>query len=272
MPMSSSVAIIMRAKNEMPYVKRALERLGSQTFQDFELHCVDSGSTDGTLEALRTACPPENLTEIRPEDYIPGKVINDAVARTNADIIVLLNADAVPLSNDWLEKLLQPILEHDAEAAFSKQVARPDARFIVAYDYERGYCRANMAPDFFSAVACAFKRSLWEEFPFSDDGYAEDSRWASVCYANGARIRFVGRSRVEHSHNYTFAQLRAKRYRQAKALKQKSNALKSAVRCFREIIRDTVQALRKMKLRTIPYNIAYRITIHYAMYKGAKDA
>lgn len=54
--MPDSVAIIMRAKDEMPYVRQALDMLKRQTFTDFELCAVDSGSTDGTLEELETHC------------------------------------------------------------------------------------------------------------------------------------------------------------------------------------------------------------------------
>lgn len=269
--MSSTVAIIMRAFNEMPYVQRSINMLARQTFRDFDLYAVDSGSTDGTLKALQATCPAERLTQIQPEEYIPGQVLNDAIARTNHANIVLLNADAVPLGDDFLETLLQPIVSDRADAVFARQVARPDARFIVNYDYQRGYDADKIGPDFFSAVACAFTRALWEKHRFREAGYAEDLAWAKAGIADGARFRFVDAAVVEHSHNYTLRKLYRKRFRQAATLGYRPNLANQSYLCLREMGRDLLHAGRSLKLHTIPYNMAYRTTIHAAMYRGLKE-
>jgi rhamnosyltransferase len=267
--MSSSVAIIMRAKNEMPYVQYVLTSLQQQTFRDFTLYAIDSGSTDGTFQSLKKAgC---DLVQISPESYVPGTVINTAIARTSQDLIVLLNADAIPLSNDWLEQLLRPILEKNADATFSKQVARPDARFIVKYDYERAYNPQKIEPGFFSAVACAFSRTLWENHSFREEGYAEDVAWAAESIAAGARFQLLENSVVEHSHTYSLKHLFQKRYRQALTFHEVPNLGKQTLRCLREIIRDLLHAATHFQLHTIPYNILYRLTIHRAVYQGLKQ-
>jgi rhamnosyltransferase len=268
--MSPSIAIIMRAKNEMPHVQRALERLKSQTIHPIPLFAVDSGSSDGTLEVLKEHGV--ELTRIKSGDYVPGKVLNDAISRAPQDIIVLLNADAVPQSDDWLEQLVLPIIGNRADATFSKQIARPDARFIVSYDYERAYNPEKMDPGFFSAVSCAFRRDLWEQTRFPDRGYAEDVAWAGLCITEGARFQLVESSVVEHSHNYTLEGLHQKRYRQALTFNEVPNIGKQIYRCCREIVRDFLFAISRLKFQTIPYNIAYRITIHRALYQGTVAA
>jgi len=266
--MPPSVSIIMRAKNEMPYAEGALVMLGKQTYSDYTLHAIDSGSTDGTVQALERSGA--KLKQINPKAYVPGKVLNDAISATDAEIIVLLNADAIPLSEDWLEQLILPIIGNKADATFSKQVARPDAKFIVKYDYERGYKAGNVAPDFFSAVACAFKRELWEKHPFPESGYAEDARWATTHSAEGARFQLLENCAVEHSHNYTMEQLFLKRYRQALTSNEVPNIGKQIASCIREVIRDLLYALSRLRPDSIPYNAAYRIRIHRAVYSGLK--
>ncbi len=263
--MPATVAIIMRAKNEMPHVVRALAALKTQTFQNFALFPVDSGSTDGTLEAL------PNPEQIPPEEYIPGRVLNNTIANTAQSVIVLLNADAVPQSDDWLEKLVEPIFQNRSDATFSRQVARPDAKFVVAYDYTRAYSPGKTGPDFFSAVACAFKRGLWEKYPFPAEGYAEDAAWAKRQVETGAMVTLISDSVVEHSHNYSLRDLYRKRYRQALTFGDPPNLPLQIARCFREITRDFFYALSRFKLHTVPYNIAYRITIHRAIYRGLKE-
>ena len=273
--MPSQVAIIVRSKNEMPHLRTALSMLQKQTFSEFELFAVDSGSTDGSVDLLRHSCDADHLTEIPPEAYAPGKVLNEAIAQRPHEIIVLLNADAIPQSEAWLEKLIRPLLDATADATFSRQIARPDARFIVAYDYQRAYDPAKADNSFFSAVACAFKRELWEQHHFQKQGYAEDLIWANSCRIFGARLQWVPGSEVEHSHNYSLTQLFYKKFRHGNAF-AKIEGQVSAVGhrlylCMRELVRDFLFACRHRKFGTIPYNIAYRITIHAGLHKGLKE-
>lgn len=258
----------------MPHVRSALEMLKRQTFTDFELFVVDSGSTDGSLELLREQCEPDHLVEIPPADYHPGKVLNDAIARVDHPTIVLLNADAVPQSEVWLEKLLHPILYASADATFSRQLARPEAAFIVAYDYQRAYDPKKCPPGFFSAVACAFKRELWTHHHFHNHGYAEDAIWATACTTFGAHVTMAEESVVEHSHNYSFTGLFYKKFRHGLALAkvegQSSPIGHRIYLCVRELVRDAVFTCRQRQFRTIPYNIAYRVTIHAGLHRGLK--
>ena len=261
----------MRAKNEMPHVQRTIDMLQRQSNRDYVLYAVDSGSEDGTLDALRKVCPRDRLTQIAATEYIPGRVLNHAIARTSESIVILLNADAVPSSDNFPETLLAPLLHDHADAVFARQVARPDARFVVAYDYRRAYDADRMDPDFFSAVACAFKRSLWERNHFRETGYAEDLAWARACFADGARIRFVPQAVVEHSHNYSLKALYRKRFRQAATFETKPDLARQTCACLREVARDLLHAMRMLEWQSIPYNVAYRVTIHAAVHAGIKS-
>ncbi|MDD8049996.1 MAG: glycosyltransferase [Verrucomicrobiota bacterium] len=275
--MNERIAVIMRSMNEQPHTRRALEGLFEQQAGGFELYNVDSGSTDGTLEVI-TEFNPDRLTRIRPEEYVPGRVLNRMIAQVEAPIIVLLNADAVPMSDQWLERLVAPIREGRADATMSVQVPRADALFIVAYDYARAYDPRNIKADnqdFFSAVACAFDRRLWERTPFREEGYAEDLAWAHTCRNEGARFELVTDSVVEHSHNYTLKQLYRKKYRHGVTFVHIYGAVPRPFRqlfqCKRELARDLLYAIRSLRITTIPYNIAYRVVIHWAMYCGLRD-
>ncbi len=270
--MSATVAIIMRARNEMPHVQKCLDMLQQQTFQDFDLFAIDSGSSDGTLELLSDACPADRLSMISPDEYMPGKVLNQAIAGTHHGIIVLLNADAVPLTEKWLELLVEPVQQNLADVTYSRQVARADAHFIVAYDYHRAYGSGHVNDKFFSAAACAFNRGLWERFKFHENGYAEDAVWAAACRRFNARFKLVKESTVEHSHNYSFDELYQKRYRHgvsfARFHGESSPLLRRLLLCLREIVRDFFHTCWKRQFKTIPYNVAYRVTIHAGLHKG----
>lgn len=273
----STIAIIMRAKNEMPYARDALAMLRKQSRDDWALYAIDSGSTDGTLEELKKFGPQE-LVEIAPENYEPGPVLNRMVAMTTEPLVVFLNADAIPLDEHWLETLVAPVEANQVDATMSVQVARPDADFIVAYDYARAYDPRNIKEeneDFFSAVACCFRRQLWAQHPFKPKGYSEDLAWARDCRKAGARFRLVPASRVEHSHNFTIPGLHKKRYRHGRAYVDifgaRPRAFHQTVMCAREMMRDFLYAVRCGAWRTIPFNLAHRWTIHRALYLGMRD-
>lgn len=272
------VAIIMRSKDEQPYATETLTRLYQQTFTDFTLYNVDSGSTDGTLEALRKFNPvAENVTEIAPSEYIPGRVLNRMIGKTVEPIVVLLNADCVPMDDRWLELLLEPVLSDRADAVTSRQIARPDAYFVVKYDLDRAYGDRNIErkrDHFFSAAACVFKRELWEQHKFPEEGWGEDFVWAVRCKAGGARFDIAVESVVEHSHNYTLKTL-YKRERghgivHQQVLGDTPSLPRQGFTCFKHMVRDGLYALRRGKLFTIPYNLIYRATFHWALYQGQR--
>jgi len=275
--MKTEIAIIMRAKNEMPHARKALAGLRNQRRTDWKLYAVDSGSTDGTLEEIQ-AFPPDQLLQIAPSDYEPGPVLNRMAALTTEPLIVLLNADAIPLDEFWLEKLVAPVETGEAEAGMSVQVPRDDADFVVAYDYARAYDPKNLKAenqDFFSAVACCFRRELWETHPFKEKGYSEDLAWSRECQKDGARFRLVVDSRVEHSHNFTIPGLFKKRYRHGRAyvdiFGSRPTPTRQILQCAKEMIRDLFYAVRKGRIDTIPFNLAHRYTIHRALHLGLRD-
>ncbi|MDP1835573.1 MAG: glycosyltransferase family A protein [Chlamydiales bacterium] len=275
-----AVAIIMRSKNEMPYTEAVFDALDAQTYRNFVLYNVDSGSTDGTIELVHEKNTDRSkIIEIAPDDYVPGKVLNMMIEQAAERIIVFLNADAIPQSNQWLENLLQPILSGEVDGTMSRQVAREDAHFIVKQDYIRAYdpirFPGGILEDFFSAVACAFKKELWEETKFYTTGYAEDLAWCRECQAKGRRFKLVADSVVEHSHNYSLKGLYRKRYRQGVAFGYiygtAPNGLARLYQVSKEIIRDTINAVKDLQPHTIPYNLLYRSAIHLGYHQGNRE-
>lgn len=275
-----SVAIIMRSKDEMPYTEKVFEMLSAQTWQDYCVYNVDSGSTDGTMDCVRRHnFQEEHIFQIPPEEYIPGRVLNFMISKVHEPIVVLLNADAIPQDEKWLEALIQPLLDGKAEGALSRQVPRSDALFIVKEDYRRAYDPKRFSrgtlDDFFSAVSCAFKRSIWEETPFREEGYSEDLAWFRACREKGHRFLYVPESVVEHSHNYSLRGLYKKRFRHGVTFSEIYARPPKGFKCVwcasKEMARDFLTALSRGQLQTIPYNVLYRGVIYWAYHQGQKE-
>ena len=272
------VSIIMRSKDEMPYVQQAMKNLRTQTYPYFNLYNIDSGSKDGTWETVqRYNVDSERIVQISPGDYVPGRVLNQMVEMTSDPIVVFLNSDAIPTHDQWLENLIRPILEGRVDATMGRQIARPSAYFIVQYDYERAYPnQGNVKHDdyFFSAVSCAFRRELWIETKFYEDGFSEDCVWCKECKEKGFAFQYVSDAVVEHSHNYTLPQLYRRKRIEAEAdvlmYRQKPNIVKQVLSCGKELMRDFLYAGSKLQLHTVPYNIAYRVVAHIGLHHGKK--
>jgi glycosyltransferase involved in cell wall biosynthesis len=47
-----AVSVVMPVHDEASYPSEALDSLFAQTYQDFEVICIDDGSTDGTASLL----------------------------------------------------------------------------------------------------------------------------------------------------------------------------------------------------------------------------
>jgi rhamnosyltransferase len=184
----------------------------------FEIIVIDSGSTDQTA-AIAGKHPRVRLVEIAPGDFGHGKTRNLGASMARGDYLVFLNADAIPVDNQWLNALLAPFdNDNNTVGVFSRHLPQPGCFLYMVRDISGsmpgipGPVKRNRVDslDFmiFSTVSCAIRRSCWRDFPF--DGnivIAEDQEWAARVLGQGFNIVYQPASMVVHSHNYSPRQL-----------------------------------------------------------------
>ncbi|BAJ01535.1 glycosyltransferase family 2 protein [Shewanella violacea] len=272
----AKVAIIMRSKNSAWVIANTLAALASQEHQHYDLILVDSGSTDGTLEiASFYDC---QLIQIEPEDYYPGKVLNQAIEQTQADIVVFLNSDAVLLRDDSLSNLLDAFDDPDTVAAFGRQIPRPEAHLWVRRDYATSFPASNKAPSWItlSLPFAAIRRQYWQQHPFYLDAWAsEDTEWGHWARTNEYKLAYVPKALVMHSHNYSLKQLYGRRFVEGEAdafIYHKSNKLIQAIAsfskgllrdCYHHIISRDIAGLIATPCRLFVYHWAYYIGLRW---------
>lgn len=223
-------SILMRSKNDVAYIHDSLSMISRQTFQDFELLNIDSGSSDGTFEIIRDVNP--SARQIPPDEYNPGWVLNGMASKARGKFLVFLNSDATPTDETWLDHLLAPLRRSPQVAAtFGRQVARGDAHPLVQRDYLVTYGRRSAPARFswftigndswfhlFSLANAAMRRSCWVRRPFSTAiQYSEDIEWAHWAQGNGSQIEYVPKAVVVHSHNYSYRQAWARHFEEGRA-------------------------------------------------------
>ena len=209
--MTAEALIVMRCFNDEWVVGDTLEAIFQQTGPRFRVVAIDSGSTDRSVEIIRSF--PVELIEIPPGSYIPGRVLNLGMEQGEEPWGVFVNSDCTPQHPEWLEALIEPLHRDEAVAAvYGRQVARPDATPLVVKDYERAFGDGSVAatwPHFFSMASSAIRRSVWQERPFDPEiRYSEDVYWTWQRRQEGWKIAYAAASVAMHSHNYTIAETR----------------------------------------------------------------
>ena len=203
------VSILMRSRNDGAFATATLKAIFAQECEiPFEVVCCDDASTDDT--PARIAAFPQAKVLPRPAgEYRPGQRLNYMVSQCRGDIVVFNNADAVPQDTHWLSALIAPLLAGAADAVYGNQIPRPDAQWLVRKDYARAFGDGSIAAKwgfFFSLATSAIWRGDLLAEPF-DEGirYSEDVEWA---HRRPRRIAYAPEAVVEHSHNYTLAELK----------------------------------------------------------------
>jgi glycosyltransferase involved in cell wall biosynthesis len=108
----TKVSLITTVLDASDRVGAFLESVSWQTRPPEEVIVVDGGSTDGTLEQLRSA---DEVTLVERPGANIARGRNVAISAANHDVIAVTDADCV-LERNWLERLVEP-LETGADVA-----------------------------------------------------------------------------------------------------------------------------------------------------------
>ena len=117
------VSIIIRGKNEARWLKILLKELKKQTIQDYEIIFCDNNSEDNTLDILKR----NNVKKIlKIKEYRPGKVLNEAIKKSQGSYISILSAHCIPVNKFWLKEHLEEIKKNkNVAAVYGKQFPMP---------------------------------------------------------------------------------------------------------------------------------------------------
>lgn len=270
---SASLSVIMRSHNDAPIIEQTLKALYSQTRSSFDLLVVDSGSTDTTLEIVRRY--PARIHSITASEYFPGKVLNWAMENVQGEIAIFLNSDAVLLTPQSLETILQSFDDPQVQAAFARQIPRPNAVSWVRRDYEASFPEHSCAPSWLPLSLCfaAMRRDTWKKRPFYTQAWgSEDTEWGTWALRSGHAIRYAPRAVCMHSHNYTVQQVYGRRYieGEADAFIQKSSypLYRVPLDWSKAIARDTAFSIKRREYRGLFANALRRFVYYWAYYRG----
>ncbi|KQP68755.1 hypothetical protein ASF41_20380 [Methylobacterium sp. Leaf111] len=116
-----TVSVLIKAYNHASYVRQTIESVLAQSFQDFEIVVTDDGSTDGTVEILRSFTDPRIRLECWPQNRGISTAMNATIARARGRYLAILNSD------DWAlpGRLLRQVAFLDANPEVSLVFGMP---------------------------------------------------------------------------------------------------------------------------------------------------
>ncbi len=208
----AQASIVIRTYNEQQILPRTLAALRTQTFQNYRLIVVDSGSTDHTV-AIAKEFHGVRLVEVAHSEFTFGRGLNLGIAASESDteFVAILSAHAIPVSHDWLENLLEPMLSSaEVVGVFGKQIpleehlSNPVVRALEKYGYPEYFgddAYGTKENHRFSNTNSAIRMSAWRALPFDEQAeFAEDQIWAHEMLSQGHSIAYEPGAIVYHSH------------------------------------------------------------------------
>lgn len=114
-----ALSIVTPVYNAAPWLPDFLQSLRGQTLQNWQLICVDDGSTDDSLALLRDAAAGDGrLLVLHQENAGPSAARNAALERVSGRYVTFVDADDT-LEPDYLQTLLEAAVATGADVVVS---------------------------------------------------------------------------------------------------------------------------------------------------------
>ena len=130
-----SASIVIRTFNEEKFLANLLQCIKNQSFQDFEIIVVDSGSLDSTRSiAARYA---DQVIDIQSQDFTFGYALNKGIQAATGRYIVMVSAHTRPVDGEWLAHLLAPLEDPNTAMVYGRQFGGATSKYSETRDMHR---------------------------------------------------------------------------------------------------------------------------------------
>jgi glycosyltransferase involved in cell wall biosynthesis len=109
------LSVVLPTFNAERYVAETVQTVVEQSFEDWELVVVDGGSTDGTLERIRSFAHPNIHVVSEPDEGI-CHALDKGVERARGDFVTILCASDGYLDMNWFSSCVR-VMDEDPEVS-----------------------------------------------------------------------------------------------------------------------------------------------------------
>jgi rhamnosyltransferase len=208
-----TVGVVLPTLNAEPHLEGCLRPLLASPIVSRVL-VVDSESSDGTVALARSMGV--EVLGIRRSDFNHGATRELGRKTLGTEVVVMATQDILPTGPDSVERLVEPILNGKAVAAYGRQLPRPGADIFEALPRLFNY------PDQSQTRGIADAKALGVYTFFCSDSFAaysnpaveaaggfpriltnEDYFLVAKLLERGGLVAYVAEAQVTHSHRYT---------------------------------------------------------------------
>lgn len=208
------VSVIVPVYNTEKYVGSCIESILNQTFDDFELILIDDGSTDGSLNILRSYEQIDSrIIVIHQDNAGPGLTRNKGIDLAKGEYIVFVDSDDL-IEKDYLKRLSK----QDADVVFIDIIQVDENNRILNKEYmshytmlsKNDFLRYQMTGSIlWGGVRKAVRASILREYDirYSDNLVGEEAIYSflvlyyakSYSFLDGPIYKYLNRSDSQSS-------------------------------------------------------------------------
>ena len=203
---TAPLSLVMPVFNEQETVLEAISRVLSQVFVG-ELIVVDDASTDRTSDLLKTITDPRVLILAHAWNRGKGAALRTGIAKASLPFVGIQDADLEYDPAD-LKKLIQPLIENQADVVYGSRFISGDARRVLYFWHSVGNRFLTFASNVVTNVNLSdmetcykvFRRDLIQSIRIEEERFGFEPEITVKIAKSGARIYEVGISYAGRSY------------------------------------------------------------------------
>ncbi len=214
--MQKSVGVLVLTYNGLKHLPKLFEGLAKSTLP-VEILCVDSSSTDGTIEYFIKKNIKYHI--ISNQDFNHGATRELGRKLLKTDIVVMMTQDAYIVDGEAIERLVRPIDKEESAVTYGRQIPRKSSTVFEEFPRTYNYPEQNQQRDIgdvgkygIQTFFCSDSFSAYSQKALDAVGGIptilthEDYYATAKLLRAGFSISYVADAVVEHSHNYGIIQ------------------------------------------------------------------
>lgn len=215
-------SIVVRTYNEERWLPEVFKALDKQSYRNFEVLVVDSGSVDRTRDIA--AENGARIVRLRSEDFTFGHSLNVGIEEAKGSFIAIISAHAIPADEHWLKCLVEPLRDEKVAMVYGGQRGHEISKYSETRDFERifpsdkRFVIKDEDDAFANNANSAIRRDLWEKHEF-DEGLPglEDIEFAKFWIEQQLEVVYEPDACIIHVHTETWPQVRNRYHREGMA-------------------------------------------------------
>jgi len=209
------LSIIIPTYNAENYLVELLDKLKTQSINEYELIIIDSSSRDNTVVIAKKYT--SNVIVIPQNEFDHGRTRAKAVQIAQGDILVFLTQDALPFDDYSIENIVKVFEDENVGASYGRQLSYESTTLFGKHLREFNYPTVTIVrtksdintygiktAQLSNSFAAYRKSSLLKTGNFKDGLIlGEDVYTGAKMILDGYSLVYTAKAKVYHSHSYT---------------------------------------------------------------------